>query len=271
MYSEYKPSPLFSSYIDKYWVFKGKPEYGMRINILPEGCVDFIFTLGEVANSASEEDLVMQPYRSYFVGPMTKYVELVSYAETIHMFGIRFLPCGVFRFMNLPLHKLTNGRISTCDLPSIFDDSFAERLCEAKSLMDRIRLVELYLTRLLRKEDLADKRIAYAVRAINSAHGNLSVPSLAKEVCISQRHLERKFKINTGFTPKEYSRIIKFRHAIRLLESASGDNLLSTAIAAGYYDASHLTKEVKALSGQPPSAFFSLSPIDDITRTYIDS
>lgn len=271
MYSEYKPSPLFSPYIDKYWVFEGKTEYGMRINILPDGCVDFIFTLGEVANSASEEDLVMQPYRSYFVGPMTKYVELVTYAETVHMLGIRFLPCGLFRFMNLPLHELTNGRISTCDLPSIFDDSFAERLCEEKCLIDRIVLVENYLIRFLRKENLVDKQTVYAVRSVNLAHGNLSISSLAKEVCISQRHLERKFKMNTGFTPKEYSRIIKFRHAIGLLKSASGDNLLSTAIEAGYYDVPHLSKEIKTLSGQPPGAFFSLSPADDITQTYIRS
>lgn len=272
MYNEYKPCPLLSPYIDKYWVFKGRPDYGMRINILPDGCVDFIFTLGEVANSAGEGDLVMQPYRSYFVGPMTKYLELVTYAETVHMLGIRFLPCGLFRFMKLPLHELTNWRISTSDLPSIFDDSLAERLCEEKCLKDRIAWVENYLFQFLREEDMVDKQIVYAVRSINAAHGNLSLSSLANEVCISQRHLERKFKMNTGFTPKEYSRIIKFRHAIGLLQSATVDSLLSTAVEAGYYDASHLSKEIKALSGQTPGAFFSLSPIDDdITQTYIDA
>lgn len=271
MYNEYKPSPLLSPYIDKYWVFKGKPEYGMRINILPDGCVDFIFTLGEVANSIGEGEIVMQPYRSYFVGPMTKYLELVTYAETVHMLGVRFLPCGLFRFMNLPLHELTNWRISTSDLPSIFNDSFAERLCEEKCLEDRIALLETYLFQFLKEEDLVDRQIAYAVRSINSAHGNLSISSLANEICISQRHLERKFKMNTGFTPKEYSRIIKFRHAIELLKSSKADGLLSTAIEAGYYDVAHLSKEIKTLSGQTPGAFLFLSPMDDITRTYIDS
>ena len=48
----------------------------MRIHILPDGCTDFIFTLGEVVSKVKEETLVMQPYRSYFVGPMTKYSEL---------------------------------------------------------------------------------------------------------------------------------------------------------------------------------------------------
>ena len=82
MYTEYQPSHLLVPYIDSYWEFKGNPDYGMRIHILPDGCTDFIFTLGEVANAVEEGSLIMQPYRSYFVGPMTKYSELVTYTES---------------------------------------------------------------------------------------------------------------------------------------------------------------------------------------------
>ena len=65
MYTEYQPSHLLVPYIDNYWEFKGNPDYGMRIHILPDGCTDFIFTLGEVANAVEEGSLIMQPYRSY--------------------------------------------------------------------------------------------------------------------------------------------------------------------------------------------------------------
>lgn len=37
MYNEYQPSLLLAPYIDKYWEFKGNPDYGMKINILPDG------------------------------------------------------------------------------------------------------------------------------------------------------------------------------------------------------------------------------------------
>ena len=63
MYTEYQPSRLLAPYIDNYWEFKGTPEYGMRIHILPDGCTDFIFTLGEAVSKVKEETLVMQPYR----------------------------------------------------------------------------------------------------------------------------------------------------------------------------------------------------------------
>ena len=63
MYTEYQPSHLLAPYVDNYWELKGTPEYGMRIHILPDGCTDFIFTLGEVAEAVEKESLIMQPYR----------------------------------------------------------------------------------------------------------------------------------------------------------------------------------------------------------------
>ena len=73
-----------------------------------------------------------------------------------------------------------------------------------------------------------------------------------------QRHFARKFRIYTGYSPKEYSQIVKFCNAIEILRNCNPfDNLLSIAVEAGYYDASHLSKEVKRLSGNSPYAFLS--------------
>lgn len=271
MYTEYQPCRLLAPYIDNYWEFQGKPEYGMRIHILPDGCADFIFTLGDVANSVEEESLIMQPYRSYFVGPMTRYSELVTYAESVHMFGIRFLPCGLSCFMKLPLHEFTNLRISTSDVSVIFDDIFAERLCEETDVKGRIRLVEEHLLAYLtRHYQSVDAHISSAVAAINRLGGKQSVSSLMDEVCLCQRHFERKFKQHTGFTPKEYSRIVKFKNAIELLRRATTPNLLTIAVEAGYYDLSHFSKEVKALSGNTPASFISITVPEDITLTYVE-
>ena len=162
MYNEYQPSLLLAPYIDKYWEFKGNPDYGMKINILPDGCTDFIFTLGEVADIAEQESLIMQPYRSYFVGPMSRYSTLITYAKSIHMFGIRFLPCGLFRFMQLPLEELGNQRISTFESGGIFNDSLAERLCEQPYIQDKIRLIESFLTQALCTNNKIEKQISYA-------------------------------------------------------------------------------------------------------------
>lgn len=64
---------------------------------------------------------------------MKRYSELVAYTETVHMVGIRFHPCGLFRFMDLPVQELGGQRISSADLGiKLFDDSFTERLYELR-------------------------------------------------------------------------------------------------------------------------------------------
>ena len=271
MYTEYQPSHLLVPYIDNYWEFKGNPDYGMRIHILPDGCTDFIFTLGEVANAVEEGSLMMQPYRSYFVGPMTKYSELVTYTESIHMFGVRFLPCGLSCFTNLPLHEFVNSRVSTNEMKAVFDDTFIEKLGEQKHVTDRIRVVEEYLLAYLaRHYQPADSHVAMALNMINHSKGKRSVRSLMDDVCLCQRHFERKFKHYTGFTPKEYSRIVKFKNAVELLRTTTSANLLTTAVDAGYYDLAHFSKEIKSMSGNTPASFLSLTVPEETTLTYIE-
>lgn len=271
MYNEYQPCELLAPYVDKYWEFKGEPEYGMRINILPDGCTDFIFTLGEVA-TPTNGSLVMQPYRSYFIGPMKAYTELVTYTKTVHMLGIRFLPCGLSRFAKFPLHEFTNQRISTCDIESPFDPYFTERLCETLHLLDRIRLIEDFLIKKLDKSTLTtDRQIIHAVNQINRYNGKLPIHSLLDDISLCQRQFERKFKQYTGFTPKEYSRIMKFKNAIDLLRTSSYDNLLSVAINSGYYDVPHLSKEIKRLSGSNATTFLSSPVPENVTLTYIET
>ena len=68
MYTEYQPCGLLSAYIDKYWVFKGKTELGTYFKILPDGCCDFIFSIGDTAQCVGTNQPVMQPYRCYFLG-----------------------------------------------------------------------------------------------------------------------------------------------------------------------------------------------------------
>lgn len=269
MYKEYSPCPQLAGYIDKYWEFKGSPPRGTRIHILPDGYTDFIFTLGEPAAVAGCAT-VMQPYRCYFVGPMTAYSELVTHTDTVHMLGIRFLPCGLGRFSPLPLHSLADQRIPSTDLPTIFHDWLVDALCEAPSLEARLLLIESYLLRHLSQgpED-AEKRIRYAVHRLDRSAGLLPISRLAEETHLCQRQLERTFKQFTGFTPKEYSRIRQFQAAVELLRNPAFDNLLTVAIEAGYYDDAHLCREIKRLSGKTPLSFRSITTSEEAALTYV--
>lgn len=206
----------------------------------------------------------MRSHCSYFVGSMNTYTELVAHTESVHILGVRFRPCGLSKFIELPLYELVNQIFCTSDLPTIFGHSFAEMLCEKVNTKQRIDAIEECLTKqLIHSNRSCDKQIVSAVDRIIQSKGIIPIKQLSAEICLCQRHFERKFRICTGYSPKEYSQIVKFWNAIEILRNYNPfDSLLSIAVEAGYYDVPHLSKEVKRLSGNSPYAFLS-SPVGD--------
>ena len=102
MYKEYLPCHILAPYVDKYWEFKGQTEQGMQIKLSTDGCTDFMFILENTVNHG----IIMQPYHSYFVGPMDICSALITLSGTINTFGVRFRPCGLSRFMKISLSEL---------------------------------------------------------------------------------------------------------------------------------------------------------------------
>lgn len=266
MYKEYQPCNLLSPYIDRYWEYEGKTKCETKFNIPPHGCSDIIFTIGNVADYVNQS-IKMHPHCAYFIGPMDTYTELVAHTESVHILGVRFRPCGLSRFIELPLYELVNRKLCANDLPTIFENSFVAMLCEKSDIQQRIDAIEECLMRqLIHSNRTSDKQIILAVSRITQGKGNISIKTLSSDICLCQRHFERKFRIYTGYSPKGYSQIVKFWNAIGILRNyAPFDNLLSVAVEAGYYDVPHLLREVKRLSGDTPYAFLS-SPVGNEAR-----
>ena len=269
MYNEYRPCDLLSPFIHRFWEFNGNITKGMHFNILPDGCTDIIFTLGDVANACGD-DIRLRPYNTYFIGPMSQYSELIADSDTINMLGIRFHPCGLSSYISIPLNELRNKRILFSDIEELFDNSVSEILCEKKNIREKIDFLEkLLIKRYYKRGNEIDRKILLAVKEIDSSYGTLSINKLSDSINMCQRHLERKFKMYTGFSPKEYSRIIQFKRTIDLLSGTEYDNLLSVAVQAGYYDVAHLSREVKKLSGSSPTSFISSpQPLDESLAYY---
>ena len=247
MYREFTPCALLAPFIDKFWVFKGYAEIGTRFKILADGCTDFIFSIGNMTIPADEHQMIMQPYRSFFVGPMRSYSNLTATTDSLHMLGVRFQPCGLAAFTNEPLGQFADLRIQSSDINLLFDNSFAEMLCEQPDDSVRIRIIEGYLIRLLTQSIQVDRQIIYATSFIKQSYGQLPVQNLIDKICICQRHFQRKFKD----------------------ANAPHTDLSSIALDCGYYDHSHFIKEFKRLAGDVPSYFLTLPNPADEPLTYI--
>lgn len=55
-----------------------------------------------------------------------------------------------------------------------------------------------------------------------------------------------------GLSPKRMARLVRFDHAAALLSRPATGGLAGVAAAAGYYDQSHFTNDVRAFTGLTP-------------------
>jgi AraC-like DNA-binding protein len=80
------------------------------------------------------------------------------------------------------------------------------------------------------------------------------VRTSARRLHISERHLRNLFVREVGLPPKRFARIGRVR---TVLELGTARPLSELAIAAGFYDHSHMTAEFRTHMDVPPAAFFA--------------
>ncbi|MFV0588338.1 DUF6597 domain-containing transcriptional factor [Bacteroides reticulotermitis] len=248
LYREFQPDILLAPYIETYWTASGYNQEAELHRVLPDGCVDIIFSFEEDAL------LGMQPTSPNIIGTMTTYLES-AYVNKVDMLGMRFKPAGFTAFTRTPISEFTDQRVSLVLVETLFDERFYVELPQKPTTRERIQHLDAYFLEKLKRVFQPEPQIVYAVDLIRQTKGLLPLTEVAYKSCLSLRHLERKFKVAVGTSPKAFSKVVKFQHTVSYLERNKDTSLFHTAIDCGYYDQAHLIKEFKTLSGDSPSYF----------------
>jgi len=81
----------------------------------------------------------------------------------------------------------------------------------------------------------------------------MRVDELAASLGYSTRNLHAQFSRNFGMSPKQFIKLVKFNHVIRLFHEPGNDKgLAHIAQEAGYHDQSHLIRDFKSVCGKTP-------------------
>lgn len=157
------------------------------------------------------------------------------------------LPAAALSGRSLPLDEVwgPSGRARASEL--------LDRVREASTTAARIALIEDFLLGLPFRRDL---RLERAIQSLGQpGHDDRSpdVATVARDVGLSERQLERLFLERVGISPKRYARLRRFEHARRLI--GAGRALDEVAFASGYADQAHLTRDFRSFSGTTPRRF----------------
>ncbi|EST23842.1 helix-turn-helix domain-containing protein [Streptomyces roseochromogenus] len=198
----------------------------------------------EPARSASAVSLVNGARTTAAIG---------EHAGRIHGVTVLLTPLAAYRVFGAPLSEWAN--LSAC--PSAFGRTDLARLAECLAAVPdwetRFALLDRSLRALLGAGPAYSPEVAWAWSALRDSAGRVRVEALAAGTGWSRRHLERRFLLQTGLTPKGAAQVLRLQSALRLKES--GASWADAAAQAGYHDQPHFDRTFKAMTGRTPTSF----------------
>ena len=246
-YQEYNPSNKLENLIDSYWLIKDLNQSGNQ-RILPDGCADIIFNLGNSNSAIPEETIAIS-------GMMTKFLN-VSLDTGSELLGVRFKSGQLSSLTNYPLFEIKNKTVVASEIIPELNLEKLEQLQDQKNIESKLEFIESIIYKILSAKKLTvDSLISSVTDFILNSSEPINISKLANNHYISLRQLERRFKNKIGVTVKEFAGIFRFKQTIKSIANNHDKSLLHIAFDNGYYDHSHLTSEIKRFSGQIPSDF----------------
>lgn len=166
----------------------------------------------------------------------------------------RFRGGSLRHFCGVPLAHLHDQH---WPVQAIWDDDaerLTDRLALADSPADRAALLDqFFLARLGRHEDRSGHGLDTLLDKLYYAPGT-GVDALAEQSGWTRRHLQRKFTDTYGLGPKQFARIARLGHTLRLLALSPGMPAVDAALRMGYFDQPHFIHDTRALTGHTPQA-----------------
>lgn len=89
---------------------------------------------------------------------------------------------------------------------------------------------------------------------LRRSHGAASIQKVVNHLDACERTLRRRFKAETGVTPKIYARQLRLTRASALAEKEGRPNWARIAVQAGYHDQAHMIHEFRSMVHLTPGA-----------------
>ncbi len=255
-YLTYRPHPELESLINLYWSLKvPKQENYCKQRIIPDGCIEMAFVLGDdIKRYTSDDDYILQP-RAMVIGQFLDsfYIEPVGNVNT---FAVSFFPLGFSNLINKSMDDLVNKETA---LDQLFDNKIVKELesniIHADSTQERIEIIEAFLFDRLKESKVVDQIIRTTVDIIYQREGNVKIVNILGDEKSKRKNLERQFKRNIGLSPKKLVKVIRLQAALSLLLDEEPHSLTKIAYSSDYYDQSHFIKDFKEFTGITPKEF----------------
>ena len=255
---KYYIKPVMKDGISHFYRFKRSKENADKVLVVPDGCVDIVFSLSE--NGCAKAFCYGSPLTLTDIN----YVPFVK--ESREVFGVRLLPGNTIMPGGYSISDFTNKEV---DLSKILgeDNDLIERICRCDDFEEQTRIFTTHYLEEYRKRVLEVKKTNlsfYIINEIVKSKGILKIEEISEKTGYSTRYINKLFNETFGMSPKHFSKIIRFQGVLKAL--IQNKNLIDITEIFGFCDQSHLNKEFKKFLGISPKKFSETINNEEYTK-----
>jgi AraC-like DNA-binding protein len=264
IYLEHTPAAPLNRCIRMLWYARVLDTPHTRERVLPTGRVQVIINLHRDFLLDCPDTSPARPMPpSLIVGARSIY-EIVDTSDMADLIGIVFEPGGFAPFVSDAVDLFSNRSVNLEDIWGMSARTLRDRLRELPTPAGRLHCLEEFL---LRKSNrrlsvagrlLRHPVIDFALSSFQCAPGFASVREVAKSTGWSERRFSQVFREQVGFSPKAWTRILRFQRVVQQLHAGVDVPWAELALDCGYYDQSHFANEFRAFSGIDATSYSAL-------------
>jgi len=178
---------------------------------------------------------------------------------------VNFYPSGFHQLFGLPVDRFTGRMVPPKEVLGTRIERLYADLHATKEPSDMFPLIEQCLMELLADRPTAPRSTMQVVeQRIRESKGTLANKELAALVGLSERQLQRKALTELGLSLKAFSSVVRFNHVYSYMQRTRKLDL-DVALACGFFDESHMMKEMTRYLGKTPKRFIGLvRPMVDV-------
>ncbi|WP_200843005.1 helix-turn-helix domain-containing protein [Zhongshania aliphaticivorans] len=189
----------------------------------------------KIGNEALPEGVIMLP--------INKQAENIVLASGAQLAGIRFHPAIGYGVLGRHYDKPTLLLPEQDQLYSLY-----QIYSELRMQKDNDRQIEALYLWAETNLDFTNVIPNSLEKALECIEQDETLGQLSESIELSQRQIERLFKLRLGMTPKHYQRILRIKKAICFLRLHKNVNLADVSQQFGFSDQAHMTREFRTIA-----------------------
>jgi AraC-like DNA-binding protein len=225
-----------------------------RERVLPSGDLSLIVNLHEDELRTYEgpgNGTARRTRGAALAGPRTR-PTVIDTEEQRCLMWVDFHPGGAAPFFRPAISETCDELVELAELWGRDGAVLRERLLEAASPEERLRIIETALLDHLVGPPEREPAVAFAVAAFERG---LTVSEVISGLGLLPNRFVRRFRSRVGLTPKRFSRVRRLQRVLRAAGRDPDVDWAGVAAEQGFYDQSHLIHDFRELAGMTPSAY----------------